>query len=517
MSKLLRRNTILRLLSRKKQTYTVCLPADCLYDIFNLLKDDIKSLHSCILVNRLWCETAVPYLWAHPFTQSTPPPASLINIFIANLSDADRNELITRGIRIPSQYRKSPTFNYASFIPHLSMEILYTTVHCWTQQQMSKRRSSSYINTVEVNELALLVYCSLCRLFFGKRSNIQSLNLDRPSKHIGPTMPNNLGVDLCLSNIKNLSIRYTSDTFIFGALHKQAENVENLSIIKSSDPSLRNFDDSNYLSSLIFSQHRLRSFSLSCYDTVNGFSSNIFIPLASQADTLTSLKLYGIPFPSDASIIALTTCLMIEELEIKRCTKGTGCLLESISRAELPYLRKVRVIESSTLWGHFISTVIQKNPLNLEEVFYQPWEDEENNELSTSIIKSIAHWSPKLKTFGVVLSADEVPYLIKILSAPGCRIEKLSLFSMGSPEGDLEKLWPEVGKHIPVTLKHLNIWIFIGAKAMHFFLKNIKAQLESLYIDAWVEDFLYSPYSDVLGEYLQERFLDMADFFHPEI
>lgn len=383
--------------------------------------------------------------------------------------------------------------------------------------------SRFFFSTVEVNELALLVYCSLCRLFFGERSNIQSLSLDRQSKKKGPKMPNDLGVDLCLRNIKTLSIRYTSDVFIFGALHKQAENIETLSVIKSSDPELRNFDDSNYLSSLIFSQHKLRSFSLSCYDTANGFPSSIFIPLASQADTLTSLKLYGVPFPNDASIHALITCSMIEELEIKRCTKGTGCSLVPISKAELPYLRKVRVIESSVPWGHFIATVIQKNPLNLEEVFYQPWEDEEHNELSTSIIKSIAHWTPKLKTFGVAISTDEIPYLITILSTPGCRIEKLSLFSMGKmgePErdvGDFEKHWPSVGKHIPDTLKHLNLWIFIKAKAMHSFLRSINAQLESLYIDGWVEDFLYSPFSDVLGEYLQERFLDMADFFHPEI
>ncbi|CAG8691607.1 15734_t:CDS:2, partial [Acaulospora colombiana] len=489
-----------------RQVHSARLPADCLYDIFNLLKDDIKSLHSCILVNRLWCEIAIPYLWAHPFAQSTPPPASLINIFIACLSDADRHELIENGIRIPSQYRKAPTFNYASFIPNLSMERLYTTVLCWTQQR-----------TNEINELALLVYCALCRLFFGKRSNIQSLSLDRPSKKRGSlTVPRDLGVDLCLRDVRTLSIRYTTDTFIFDALHRQSENIEDLSVTKSSDPDLQNFDDSNYLSSLIFSQHNLRKFSLSCYDAVNGFSSNIFLPLASQADTLVSLKLRGVPFPSDNSIFALTTCTSIEELEIQRCTDGSGCSLEPIFLAELPNLRKIRVVDSSILWGHFVATVIQKNPKNLEEVFYQPWEDEEHNILSTSIIKSISRWSPKLKTLGIAIGADEVPYLTQILSTPGCRIERLSLFSMGKPEGDLEKLWPDLGKHVPAALKHLNIWIFIGAKPMHFFLQNTKAQLESLYIDGWVEDFLYSPYSDVLGEYLQERFLDMADFFHPE-
>ncbi|CAG8637393.1 7431_t:CDS:1, partial [Acaulospora morrowiae] len=346
-----------------------------------------------------------------------------------------------------------------------------------------------------------------------RRSPVLSRYSDPPFDEL---LSVSIGVDLCLRNIKTLSIRYTSDTFIFDAIHRQCENIEDLLVIKSSDAELRNFDDTNYLSSLIFSQSNLRKFSLSCYDAFNGFTSNIFVPLASQADTLVSLHLRGIPFPNDASIFALTTCTSIEDLEIVRCTDGQGCSLTPILSAELPNLRKVRVVESSILWGHFVATVIEKNPVNLEEMFYQPWEDDEHDELSASIIQNIARWSPKLKSFGVAIGADQVPSLIEILSVPGCKIEKLSLFSMGRPEGDLEKLWPDVGKHIPATLRNLNIWIFIGAKAMHYFLQNTKAQLESLYIDGWAEDFLYSPYSDVLGEYLQERYLDMADFFHPE-
>src|ERR1043165_5164617 len=39
------------------------LPADCLREIFEFLQDDTKSLHSFLLVNRLWCETTVPILW----------------------------------------------------------------------------------------------------------------------------------------------------------------------------------------------------------------------------------------------------------------------------------------------------------------------------------------------------------------------------------------------------------------------------------------------------------------------
>ena len=42
----------------------VCqLPADCLNEIFDYLEKDETTLHSCLLVNRLWCELSVRILW----------------------------------------------------------------------------------------------------------------------------------------------------------------------------------------------------------------------------------------------------------------------------------------------------------------------------------------------------------------------------------------------------------------------------------------------------------------------
>ena len=35
------------------------LPVDCLNEIFEYLEDDADTLRSCLLVNRLWCETSV--------------------------------------------------------------------------------------------------------------------------------------------------------------------------------------------------------------------------------------------------------------------------------------------------------------------------------------------------------------------------------------------------------------------------------------------------------------------------
>src|SRR5436190_1865913 len=39
------------------------LNKDILFLIFEELQDDSKSLFSCLMVNRLWCETVIPVLW----------------------------------------------------------------------------------------------------------------------------------------------------------------------------------------------------------------------------------------------------------------------------------------------------------------------------------------------------------------------------------------------------------------------------------------------------------------------
>jgi hypothetical protein len=38
------------------------LPADCLNEIFENLENEILTLHSCLLVNRLWCEVSIRIL-----------------------------------------------------------------------------------------------------------------------------------------------------------------------------------------------------------------------------------------------------------------------------------------------------------------------------------------------------------------------------------------------------------------------------------------------------------------------
>ncbi|RIB21958.1 hypothetical protein C2G38_2175186 [Gigaspora rosea] len=66
------------------------LPTDCLYQIFQYFKDDLKTLHSCLLSNRTCCQLIIPILWSNPWKliqkkESTPEYRNSLRSLISTL------------------------------------------------------------------------------------------------------------------------------------------------------------------------------------------------------------------------------------------------------------------------------------------------------------------------------------------------------------------------------------------------------------------------------------------------
>jgi hypothetical protein len=88
------------------------LNRDILYLIFEEFKDDKKALHSCLLVNRTWCEMIIPILWKDPWEfLKFGREKSLFNVIISHLSDESRNNLR----KFLKNSYKRPLFDYISF------------------------------------------------------------------------------------------------------------------------------------------------------------------------------------------------------------------------------------------------------------------------------------------------------------------------------------------------------------------------------------------------------------------
>src|SRR6266498_1163692 len=92
------------------------LPADCLNEIFKQLEKDKVTLHSCLLVNRLWCEVSVPILWTS---------IQNYNTLIAFLPNESKEILYKNEIIISTSTSKPPLFNYVKFIKNLSIDEIY--------------------------------------------------------------------------------------------------------------------------------------------------------------------------------------------------------------------------------------------------------------------------------------------------------------------------------------------------------------------------------------------------------
>ncbi|EXX68272.1 hypothetical protein RirG_106740 [Rhizophagus irregularis DAOM 197198w] len=80
------------------------LNKDVLLLIFEELQDDSKSLFSCLMVNRLWCEVAVPVLWRNPWSYSE------------------------QRIQLPPVLDKSLLFDYLSFCRSINVNTINSII-----------------------------------------------------------------------------------------------------------------------------------------------------------------------------------------------------------------------------------------------------------------------------------------------------------------------------------------------------------------------------------------------------
>src|SRR5437660_7844329 len=106
---------------------TLLIPADCLNGVFENLEDDKVTLHSCLLVNRLWCEVAVRILWRDIWSfrysvsceRRSKVSSAILNALIACLPNESKEHLYKNEIVISTPISKSPLFNYGAFCKFL--------------------------------------------------------------------------------------------------------------------------------------------------------------------------------------------------------------------------------------------------------------------------------------------------------------------------------------------------------------------------------------------------------------
>ncbi|GET65050.1 hypothetical protein GLOIN_2v1781059 [Rhizophagus irregularis DAOM 181602=DAOM 197198] len=155
------------------------------YEVIKNFKNDFSTLHSCILVNRLWCRLT-------------------IRIYLHNLNDdlkAQLNEYKIDDKLFPS----NTLFNYPIFLKYFYTEKIISSIEKWSKDIELENRL--------IFEFKRLIYMSLFKIFIENEVNIHTFDIEVNSSYEDDMLELILQNPNFLHNIRNLKFNCDDDLF----------------------------------------------------------------------------------------------------------------------------------------------------------------------------------------------------------------------------------------------------------------------------------------------------------------
>src|SRR6266496_890445 len=128
------------------------LNRDILYVIFKESQDDKKTLHSGLLVNRIWCEVITPILWNNPWKHLKGKGKLLLNVIISHLSNETKNNLMSQGIDFLIKCYQKPLFDYISYCRHLNLDEIKRIINTAIKEKSKRSIIQNEIINLFINE-----------------------------------------------------------------------------------------------------------------------------------------------------------------------------------------------------------------------------------------------------------------------------------------------------------------------------------------------------------------------------
>ncbi|RIA84116.1 hypothetical protein C1645_832740 [Glomus cerebriforme] len=169
------------------------LNRDVLYLILKEFKNDKKTLYSCLLVNKPWCEIIIPILWKDPWKfLKRGKEKSLFNVIISYLSD--------KSIR-------KPLFDYVNYCRHLNLN--------------------------EINEMIKMIHeeseikKEIINIFINENSKFTHLYIPHQYDYQLHLIP---GVKRCLSDLQFLSCHTSINNNLLNGLLELCKSIKELEL-----------------------------------------------------------------------------------------------------------------------------------------------------------------------------------------------------------------------------------------------------------------------------------------------
>ncbi|CAG8490793.1 8957_t:CDS:2 [Funneliformis mosseae] len=456
------------------------LPEDCLIDIFEYLRNDFKSLNSCVRVNRIWNESAISILWSNPWiieevnekVKGQGKQIELIDIYISSLPQKSKNFLQQKGIVIP-KFSQPFIYNYTSFMRTLNISYIEDCVWTWVTNQ-TNNSVRDFIQKVE------LIILHLLQLIL-KESGIRKIIAYYISSNKA-TLPQLVDIltkfpefGTCFSHLQEIVCDSTLSIIpqVFEKLIPYSKMIKRIVIKK--------YEDSRELSNLIGTQAGLQELLIyhENYNYLIPFAKQeVFKGMILQSKNLLRLELYSFDFP----IHTLGEFENLEELKLFRYGSSfiTPESLAPLATISLKKLRKVSFHNWVLMHLESFANFFENTNEELREIVIRTNYTIADRQNTGKLINSIGVHCPKLVTLEVPGSPEDGHQLKTLLESCN-KLQHISIYNINqknkknlkeSEEGFNENLLQILTRHSSPNLNRLSI------SHIEFSMKDIESFLE---------------------------------------
>jgi hypothetical protein len=427
------------------------------YGVLKYFKNDFSTLHSCILVNRLWCRLAIPLLWENPFSISTGN-CKFIEIYLDNLKGDLKTKLNEYKVD-DNLFSLNTLFNYSNFIKYLNTQDLVFSVEKWfivAVNQPGNRYFLHDLNKASESNFRNLIHTSLLKIFIENEVNIHTLDIE----------------------IKNHS---SYNSYLDDVLETILQNKNFIQNIRNLNHYINDYEESmvikNHISQIINLQQNLRKI-LVTHKTLSLYQSLLLSNGSNCSNTLNTITLYRIDFENTINFGKIFEQLnVLESVHIVYCYSLNASFIQQIISLTKPIKLKSLLLNSRSQIDESIQLLLQQSGVYLENFGY---DFGLRSNLKQQLLELFIKYFKNIKYLRLYRPKNEITYLT--LSLIENIKHSLSYLSIGVgylliTKDDIEfssVILQNLGQILPSKLEYLNLSLFIKTNDFEVFLKNIQ-------------------------------------------
>ncbi|KAF0441055.1 hypothetical protein F8M41_004029 [Gigaspora margarita] len=385
---------------------TLRLPEDILKEIFENFEEEIGSLFSSLLVNRLWCLNVIPILWKNPlknqFKKADENLLScqhrctlLLRTLLSCLSEESRCLLFENKLELPFQISQSALFDYPMHCKNLRTSDVSMLV--WSVLERKQ------INGQRGKFLFFILEQELYKLFFSRSLAIQQFTL-RTMLHSIQLFP---GVNTSLANLSILRCSTECHESFFFGLAQICERIKVI-IVDFCDK------DNDGLNFLICVQN-----GVNCFECKHGriqgqenLCPNLNIALQSQAHSLKKLDI--IDNIGGISLNTICAFVNLRSLKFTISDELSDIVVNNLKNANIQNLETLEV-RGEPISVKVLSSLIKNTRGNFKKLHLFGWRPNADDNLG-SLLPILRKYCPKLRSLSTWIGEDDLINLELLLS-----------------------------------------------------------------------------------------------------